>query len=121
MLRLISTLAALGRFSGSFFGSSNSPLQLYAKPFAMRRPSKGLIHHSDRGSQYCSIDYQAELRRHDVCISISEKGNCYDNAMVETFFKTLKSELVWRPVSIRVPKRKPPLPAIIDGFYNPTR
>src|SRR3954469_4300930 len=66
------------------------------KAVAMRRPSKGLIHHSDRGSQYCSIDYQAELRRHDVCISISGKGNCYDNAMVETFFKTLKSELVWR-------------------------
>jgi putative transposase len=65
------------------------------KAVAMRRPSKGLIHHSDRASQYCSIDYQAELQRHDVCISISGKGNCYDNAMVETFFKTLKSELVW--------------------------
>src|SRR3954452_17578961 len=81
----------------------------------MRRPSKGLIHPSDRGSQYCSIDYQAELRRHDVCISISGKGNCYDNAMVETFFKTLKSELVWRTVFHTVPKRKPPLPAISTG------
>jgi transposase InsO family protein len=62
------------------------------KALTMRRPAAGLIHHSDRGSQYCSIDYQAELRRHGILISMSGKGNCYDNAMVETFFKTLKSE-----------------------------
>ena len=54
---------------------------------AIRRPAPGLIHHSDRGSQYCSIDYQAELRRHGIQISMSGKGDCYDNAMVETFFK----------------------------------
>src|SRR4030081_3577744 len=65
------------------------------KALTMRRPREGLIHHSDRGSQYCSIDYQAELRRHGILISMSGKGNCYDNAMVETFFKTLKSEFVW--------------------------
>ena len=91
------------------------------KAVAMRRPSKGLIHHSDRGSQYCSIDYQAELRRHDVCISISGKGNCYDNAMVETFFKTLKSELVWRTVFHTRAQAKTAIARYIDGFYNPTR
>src|SRR6185503_13897095 len=48
----------------------------------------GLIHHSDRGSQYCSIDYQAELEKNAILVSMSGKGNCYDNAMVETFFKT---------------------------------
>ena len=64
----------------------------------MRRPPKGLIHHSDRGSHYCSMDYQAELRRHSIRISMSGRGNCYDNAMVEAFFKTIKSELVWRTV-----------------------
>ena len=48
------------------------------KALAMRRPAAGLIHHSDRGSQYCSIDYQAELRRHGILISMSGKGNCYD-------------------------------------------
>jgi putative transposase len=68
------------------------------KALAMRRPAAGLIHHSDRGSQYCSIDYQAELRRHGILISMSGTGNCYDSAMVEMFFKTLKSELVWRTV-----------------------
>jgi transposase InsO family protein len=66
------------------------------RALVMRRPAVGLLHHSDRGSQYCSNEYQAELRRHGVVISMSGKGNCYDNAMVETFFKTLKSELVWR-------------------------
>jgi putative transposase len=64
----------------------------------MRRPAAGLIHHFDRGSQYCSIDYQAELKKHGILVSMSGKGNCYDNAMVETFFKTLKSELVWRTI-----------------------
>jgi putative transposase len=61
------------------------------KALTMRRPAAGLIHHSDRGSQYCSIDYQAELNKHGILVSMSGKGNCYDNAMVETFFKTLKS------------------------------
>ena len=68
------------------------------KALVIRRPAAGLIHHSDRGSQYCSIDYQAELHRHGILISMSGRGNCFDNAMVETFFKTLKSELVWRTV-----------------------
>jgi putative transposase len=49
-------------------------------------------------AQYCSVDYQTELGKHGVLISMSAKGNCYDNAMVETFFKTLKSELVWRTI-----------------------
>lgn len=66
------------------------------RAITMRRPKPGLIHHSDRGSQYCSMDYQAMLRRNSIVISMSGKGNCYDNAMVETFFKILKSELVWR-------------------------
>ena len=63
-----------------------------------RQPPPGCIHHSDRGSQYCSIDYQVALRKHGMLISMSGKGNCYDNAVVEAFFKTIKSELIW-PVS----------------------
>ena len=49
-------------------------------------------------TQYCSTDYQAELRKHGILISMSGRGNCFDNSMVETFFKTLKCELVWRTV-----------------------
>jgi putative transposase len=48
------------------------------KALIMRRPTPGLIHHADRGSQYCSMDYQAELRKHGILISMSGKGNCYD-------------------------------------------
>ena len=57
---------------------------------AFRSPSKGCIHHTDRGSQYCSHDYQKILRQHGFKVSMSGKGNCYDNAAVETFFKTIK-------------------------------
>ena len=87
----------------------------------MRRPAAGLLHHSDRGSQYCSNEYQAELRRHGIVISMSGKGNCYDNAMVETFFKTLKSELVWRTVFQTRAEATKALARYIDGFYNPCR
>ncbi|BDA82973.1 transposase (plasmid) [Aureimonas sp. SA4125] len=96
-------------------------LEALRKALVLRRPKTGLIHHSDRGSQYCSIDYQAELRRYDVLISMSGKGNCYDNAMVETFFKTLKSELVWRTVFQTRTEAKAAIGRYIDSFYNPVR
>lgn len=59
-----------------------------------RRPNRGLIVHSDRGSQYASEDYQALLERHEVLCSMSRKGNCYDNAAMESFFHSLKVEQV---------------------------
>jgi putative transposase len=58
-----------------------------------RRPAPGLLHHSDQGGQYTSIDYQAELAARSVEVSMSRRGNCYDNAVVESFFSTLKAEL----------------------------
>ena len=63
---------------------------------AMRQPPKGYVHHTDRGSQYCSHDYQKRLSKKGFKVSMSGKGNCYDNSMVETFFKSLKAELIWR-------------------------
>ena len=62
----------------------------------LRCPSPGLIHHSDRRSQYCATHYQMLLRRHGIQIAMSGKGNGYDNAPVEVSFKTLKAELVRR-------------------------
>lgn len=59
-----------------------------------RRPAPGLIHHSDRGSQYASGDYQKALKKHGMTCSMSRKGNCWDNAVAESFFHTLKVELV---------------------------
>ena len=70
-------------------------LNALKRAIASRNPAPGLIHHSDRGSQYCAVDYQAELRKREILISMSGRGNCYDNSMVETFFKTIKSELIW--------------------------
>jgi putative transposase len=61
---------------------------------AARRPEPGLIHHSDRGSQYTSRDYRAELAAHGMIASMSGKGDCYDNAVAESFFSTLEFELL---------------------------
>jgi putative transposase len=91
------------------------------RALALRRPAPGLIHHADRGSQYCSAAYQAELRAHGFQISMSGRGNCFDNAMVETFFKTLKSELVWRTVFQTRAEAEQAIGGYIDGFYNPVR
>ncbi len=59
-----------------------------------RHPPAGLIIHSDRGSQYASGDYQKELKKHEMVCSMSRKGNCWDNAPMESWFHTLKSELI---------------------------
>lgn len=96
-------------------------LSALRRAIAVRRPAAGLIHHADRGSQYCSLDYQAELRKNGILISMSGKGNCFDNAMVETFFKTLKAELVWRTVFQSRAEATAAIARYIDGFYNPVR
>ena len=64
------------------------------KAVAAKRPAKGLIHHSDRGSQYCSHEYRNMLESFGLKASMSRKGNCYDNAPMESFWGTLKQELV---------------------------
>lgn len=64
------------------------------RALAAKRPEKGLIHHSDRGSQYCSYEYQQLLDQFNLKVSMSEKGNCFDNAPMESFWGTLKQELV---------------------------
>ncbi len=59
-----------------------------------QRPLQGLVHHSDRGSQYASADYRKVLSNHGIVCSMSRKGNCYDNAVAESFFRSLKTEWV---------------------------
>jgi transposase InsO family protein len=86
-----------------------------------RAVTPGLVHHSDRGSQYASNDYQVLLQRHGVEASMSGRGNCYDNAVAESFFHTLKTELVHR---MRFGTRRDAHAAIfeyIEGFYNRRR
>ncbi len=58
-------------------------------------PESGLIFHSDRGSQYAAYDYQDALRKHGIRQSMSAKGNCYDNAPMESFFSTLKKDIIY--------------------------
>ena len=69
-------------------------LAALARALAQRGPAPGLLHHSDRGAQYASGDYQARLAAHGIVCSMSRRGNCWDNAVVESFFATLKRELV---------------------------
>lgn len=87
----------------------------------LRRPPKGCIHHTDRGSQYCSHDYQKILRQHGFKVSMSGKGNCYDNAAVETFFKTIKAELIWRHHWHTRRAAELAIFNYINGFYNARR
>jgi putative transposase len=87
----------------------------------LRNPPKDCIFHSDRGSQYAAYDYQKRLQKYELKPSMSGKGNCYDNAAVETFFKSLKAELIWRQTW---PTRRQTEAAIfqyINGFYNTRR
>ena len=88
---------------------------------AFRAPPKGCIHHTDRGSQYCSHDYQKLLRQHGFKVSMSGKGNCYDNAAVETFFKTIKAELIWRRSWETRRQAEVAIFEYFNGFYNPRR
>ncbi len=84
-----------------------------------RRPGKGLLHHSDRGSTYASGDYRAELDGHQMTCSMSRRGNCIDNAAMESWNSTLKSELGERFDSPADTQEK--LFDYIEVFYNQTR
>ena len=76
--------------------SLNRELAVSALKYALtcRKPPLGLLHHTDRGSQYASHEYRGVLSEHGVRCSMSAAGNCYDNAVAESFFATLKKELV---------------------------
>ena len=96
-------------------------LNALRRAITLRSPPPGLIQHTDRGSQYCSHDYQRLLKAHGMIPSMSGKGNCFDNAMVETVFKTIKNEFVWRTIfQTRTAAELAP-GRYIDGFYNPRR
>ena len=86
-----------------------------------RQPPAGLLHHSDRGCQYASADYQAVLTAHHLLVSMSRTGNCYDNAPMESFFATLKSELIHACHYATRDAARHSIVAYIEGFYNATR
>jgi len=86
-----------------------------------RRPSSGLIVHSDRGAQYASELYQNMLKQHGFVCSMSRKGNCWDNAVAERFFLNLKMERVWQRQYANHTEAKADITDYIVGFYNCTR
>jgi len=88
------------------------------RAIVLRKPPKGCIHHSDKGSQYCSYDYLKTLSDNGFIISMSGKGNCFDNAVVEAFFKTLKAEYLWRQRWDTREQVTKGLFQYINGFYN---
>ncbi len=86
-----------------------------------RRPEGDLIHHSDRGSQYTSDDFRDELQKHDIQCSMSARGNCYDNAVVESFFGLLKRERVNRVRYRTRDEARADVFNYIECFYNRKR
>jgi transposase InsO family protein len=91
------------------------------RAIAQRRPPKGLIVHSDRGSQYASELHRALLRRHGLQASMSRKGNCWDNAVMERFFLSLKRERVWQQDYAHFAEALHDITHYIVGFYNSAR
>ena len=88
---------------------------------AAKRPAKGLIHHSDRGSQYCSYEYGKLLKQFGMKVSMSGKGNCYDNAPMESFWGTLKQELVHHRRYQSRQEARQDITEYIEIFYNRQR
>jgi putative transposase len=86
-----------------------------------RNPSKGLLHHSDRGVQYASGAYQACLQQAGIVISMSRKGNCWDNSVMERFFGSLKSERTDHVIYSTREEAKTDVIDYIEMFYNSQR
>jgi putative transposase len=86
-----------------------------------RQPPRGLLHHSDRGSQYASEPYQAILARHGLRCSMSRRGNCLDNAPMESFFGSLKTELVHRTSFATREAARRAVFEYVEAFYNRRR
>ena len=86
-----------------------------------RRPPSGLLHHSDRGVQYASEAYQRLLRRHQITASMSGKGDCWDNAVMESFWATLKTELVHHEHYATREEARRSIFEYIEVFYNRKR
>jgi putative transposase len=88
---------------------------------ARRHPEPGLLHHSDRGSQYTAADYRELLAQYSIVVSMSGKGDCYDNALMESFFGTLKTECADRQSFQSRPQARQAIFEYLEAFYNRQR
>jgi putative transposase len=101
--------------------STKLPLEALQAAITRRRPEAGLLHHSDRGCQYTSDDYRATLASLGITVSMSRRGNCWDNAVAESFFATLKNELIHRRTWKDVEDVRSHVFEYIEVFYNRRR
>lgn len=86
-----------------------------------RNPPKGLIWHTDRGSQYASYSHRDLIKENEIIQSMSRKGNCWDNAVAESFFKTLKGDLVYKTYFYTKKQAQQEIFEYIEFYYNRTR
>jgi len=96
-------------------------LDALAMAIRQRRVRRGLVHHSDQGAQYSALRYQRQLADLGISPSMSRKGNCYDNAVAESFFSTLKNELIHLQTYHTREEASREIFAFIEGFYNRQR
>ena len=96
-------------------------LEALQMALANRSPMPGLLHHSDRGGQYASASYQELLDEYGIVCSMSRPANCLDNAVVESFFHTLKTELVYHQLYRTREEARRAIFEYVEGFYNRTR
>jgi transposase InsO family protein len=92
-----------------------------ALEMALGRQSPPMVNHSDRGTQYASVSYQEKLKQLGITASMSRSGNCYDNAFAETFFATLKKELIYRKEYTTFEQAKKEIFEYIEVWYNKKR
>ena len=96
-------------------------LEALSRALAARPVQPGLVHHSDRGSTYASQDYREALKKHGLVASMSRKGDCWDNAVAESFFATIKGELIDHQSYATHAEATASIGDYIDAFYNPQR
>lgn len=120
--------AVMDLYSRKIIGWSmapNMPAELVCSALQMaivqRQPAAGLVVHSDQGSQYASSAHRAVLERHGAVMSMSRKGNCWDNAVMERFFLNLKMERTWQRDYANHAEAMSDIADYIVGFYNNTR
>lgn len=97
------------------------PVEALRRALGSREPSHEMLHHTDRGCQYASIDYRKLLEQHGIVVSMSRAGDCYDNAVAESFFGSLKQELVHHERWSNLEEAHRAIHEYIDVFYNRQR
>ncbi|WP_142347135.1 IS3 family transposase, partial [Bacillus thuringiensis] len=96
-------------------------LKALQQAYFRQKPEGSILHHSDRGSQYASHDYQKQLQQYGMQCSMSRKGNCYDNACIESFHGVLKKELIYQQQYTTRAQAQQDIWEYIEIFYNRKR